>query len=99
MLQGLYWDEQMIGVDFDNVTPSLSDNLLQIWLTFHNDTVYVYDYVLKFSYPAGWVPYFHVSFRSSMRKCFTFDIPFMKNQQVHTFGLKVKNSFFSFAVS
>ena len=35
-----------------------------------------------------------VSFRSSVRKCFTFDIPFLEKKQVFMFGIRVKNSFF-----
>ena len=93
-LQGSYWDERMLDIDFDNVTPSLSDNLLEIWLYLHDLTGYRYDHVLKSSDPAGWVPYFYVSFRSSVRKCFTFDIPFLEKKQVFMFGLRVKNSFF-----
>ena len=60
----------------------------------HDLTGYRYDHVLKSSDPAGWVPYFYVSFRSSVRKCFTFDIPFLEKKQVFMFGLRVKNSFF-----
>ena len=93
-LRGLYWDERMLAINFDSVTPSLADNLLGIWMGFHDKTVYTYDHASNISYPKEWFPYFYISFRSAIRKCFTFDIPFMKNKQIHGFGLRVKNSFF-----
>ena len=93
-LGGFHWDEQMLDIDFDDVTPSLSDNLLEIWLYLHDLTEYRYDHVSKSSYPAGWVPYFYVSFRSSARKCFTFDIPFMEQKPIMFFNIRVRNSFF-----
>ena len=93
-LQGLYWDERMLAINFDSVTPSLADNLLGIWMGFHDKTLYTYDHASNISSPTGWIPVFHISFRSAIRKCFTFDIPFMKNKQLHGFGLRVRNSFF-----
>ena len=68
---------RMIDIDFDNVSTSLADNLLDVWLLFHDDTYYQYNHITKTSDPSGWVPHFYVSFRSSIRKCFTFDMPFM----------------------
>ena len=100
-LQGRYWDDRMLDIDFDNVTVSLSDNLLKVWLILHNSTQYNYVHDEKVSYSSAndwgqhpWVPKFYVSFRSWDRKCFTFDIPFMNGQPVFRFILTVKNSFF-----
>ena len=93
-LQGRHWDEKMIDIDFDKVTTSLADNLLESWLLLHDDTVYHYNQSTKTSDPSGWVPNFYVSFRSSIRKCFTFDMPFMEQQPVNIFGLAMKNEFF-----
>ena len=93
-LQGLHWDDRMIHIDFDNVTVSLSDNLNLIWLQLHNDTMYIYDHVGKISQPSNWKPNFYVSFRSALRKCFTFDIPYLHQQLVFNFAMDVKNTFF-----
>ena len=100
-LQGLHWDKRMLDIDFDNVTISLDDNLKFVWLMLHNSTQYAYNHDEKESVSSAnewgrhpWVPKFYVSFRSWYRKCFTFDIPFMKGQPVFRLILTVKNSFF-----
>ena len=98
-LQGLHWDDRMLDIDFDNVTISLDDNLKFVWLILHNTTHYFYNHgegVLykDYKYPTRWIPHFYVSFRSSIRKCFTFDIPFMKHQPVLWFIMDIANKFF-----
>ena len=93
-LQGLYWDRRMLHVEFDDVTPSLLDNQLTVRLRYHDKTGYYYDHISKYSYPTGWVPYFYVSFRSSARKCFTFDIPFSENKPVKVFAVEMRNNIF-----
>lgn len=93
-LQGLHWDDRMLKIDFDNVTVSLTDNLDFIYIQLHNDTYYIYDNIGGNHQPPGWTPNFYVSFRSSVRKCFTFDIPYLKQQLVSLFGMVIRNSIF-----
>merc|ERR1712020_847497 len=53
----------------------------------HNRTEYVYDFESSVTKPK-WTPTFYVSFRSAFRKCYTFDIPFLRDKilwQVHIF--------------
>ena len=93
-LQGLHWDDRMLNVEYDNVTVSLEDNLNLIWLQLHNDSYYIYHHPGNVSNPPGWRPNFFVSFRSAIRKCFTFDIPFLEEELVFNFATDVRNGIF-----
>lgn len=93
-LKGLYWDDRMVDIDFDNVTVSLSDNLYWINSYLHDYTKYFYNHALKEYDSLGWNPIFYISFRSSHRKCFTFDIPLVEDKLVWIFDVKVDNKFF-----
>ena len=63
-LEGKFWDDQMLRIDYDNVTISLSENLINAHYQTHlRDLV-------------DWNVEHFVSFRSSERKCFTVNAPF-----------------------
>ena len=93
-LQGLYWDDRMPDVDYDNVTVSIFDNLETIGLGMHDGVGYRYYPPFTNPFRTGKIPNFYVSFRSPIRKCFTFDVPFMEDHPVFIFFLKVTNEFF-----
>lgn len=81
-LQGDFWDEKMLNVDYDNVTVSLSDNLLGSY------------YVTQKEKQHAWNPEHHVSFRSSNRKCFTVDAPAAEGNLLWFFGMYINNNIF-----
>ena len=81
-LDGKNWDDRFMTVEYDNVTVSLSDNLMkaEYWtfsaLQFHWNTVH------------------YVSFRSSNRKCFTINAPFNDQEPLWYFDVRIKNEIF-----
>ena len=81
-LQGDIWDERMLDVNYDNVTVSLSDNLL-----------YSY-YVTQEEKQFDWQPIHRISFRSSGRKCFTIDAPIANQSLLWYFGIFMNNNIF-----
>lgn len=81
-LNGQIWDERMLKIDYDNVTVSLSDNLLYAYIRLHNTSGYIY------------TPKSYVSFRSAVRKCFTFDVRFFEKTLVFYLGMYIRNSIF-----
>ena len=94
-LRGLTWDERMMTINFDNVTVSLTDNLKWMAVQLHNDTFYFFDNVENNNFPPEWNPSnFYVSFRSSARKCFSFDIPFMEKELVYILYVSIKSTIF-----
>ena len=78
-LQGKLWDERMLEVDYDNVTISLSDNLLDSEFMTHDRKM------------STWYPFHYVSFRSSRRKCFTINAPFTDQKPIKGLSLFIKN--------
>ena len=88
-LQGRYWDDRMLHIDFDAATVSLKQSLKKIMIKLHDHkrTELVYNFKSSETKPK-WAPTFNVSFRSAFRKCYTFDIPFVRHKilwQVHIF--------------
>ena len=81
-LQGKLWDERMLEVDYDNVTISLSDNLLDSEFMTHDRKL------------STWHPFHYVSFRSSRRKCFTINAPFTDQKPIKGLSLFIKNDIF-----
>ena len=81
-LDGTLWDNRFLRVDYDNVTASLSDNLVAASYLPHkakNLKKYV-----------NWTVNHYVSFRSPKRKCFTIDAPSDENELIRDFDIKVK---------
>ena len=68
-LDGKIWDERFLKVDYDNVTVSLIDNILDAYYMTHKDMVW-----------KNMETNHYVSFRSSQRKCFTIEAPFYEDQ-------------------
>ena len=81
-LEGKLWDERMLDVEYDNVTVSLADNVLDAYVVLQNTTEY------------SWNPKFRVSFRSLERKCFTIDAPDIDQSLNWFFEICIKNDIF-----
>ena len=81
-LQGKIWDDRMLKVDYDDVTVSLSNNLLDSEFMSHDRKMLT------------WNPFHYVSFRSSLRKCFTVNAPFTEQKPIWGLSLYIKNSIF-----
>ena len=64
-LSGKHWDEQMLSIDYDNVTVSLENNLVKSYYRTLDE---------KF---LNYKPIVYVSYRSYIGKCFTIDAPNM----------------------
>ena len=80
-LKGNLWDERMLHVDYDNVTVSMSDNVLgasSIPFTNENGSIES-------------EPDYFISFKSGNRKCFTVNLPILDQKQLFAFKLFVRN--------
>ena len=77
-LDGMLWDNRLLRVDYDNVTASLFDNLVET------------KYMTQEGKYNNWTAYHYVSFRSPNRKCFTIDAPFHENVLISSFDIKLK---------
>ena len=85
-LQGELWDERMLDISYDNVTVSLSDNLLVAAYGTHDRN--------RFGNYSLWEPSHYVSYRSSIRKCFTINAPFLDRVQIEWLTVYIKNDIF-----
>ena len=81
-LKGELWNEEMLYVDYDKVTISLEKNLFR--------------YLVRFSghKPYPMAPNYYTSFRSAVRKCFTFDSPVFENRLIWYLRADIKKSVF-----
>ena len=99
-LQGLLWNDEMLQIDYDDVTVSLEKSLISITMILqergsdgkrikkqylHNE-----NQIDQFE----WKPKFYISFRSSIRKCFTYHIPIIEQHLVYHYRIKIRNSIF-----
>ena len=88
-LDGEIWDDRFLKVDYDNVTVSLIDNILELEYETH-----VASRSNKIM-PKNMDTYHYVSFRSSKRKCFTIDAPFCEDQLLYDFAVNINKRIFS----
>lgn len=98
-LQGLHWDDRMLEIDYDNVTVSMEKSLISTKLILHErgldgKRIAMFYDPKKQNDRISFKLEFYVSFRSSIRKCFTFDIPVIKKHLLYHYIMKVRNSFF-----
>ena len=87
-LKGSLWDQRMANIDYDNVTISLNDFLdyqstHPSWIAFSNGSASI----LPLSN--------HVSLRGDTLKCFSIDVPFIKNELLLGFGMSIRSSIFA----
>ena len=88
-LAGKNWDERMLMVDYDTVTPNFNDYVLKYgYKASHRDFVL---------FDKGWGKKLKPGFKDSSvlsGKCFTIDIPFRKGLVINGFYVFVKSSIF-----
>ena len=81
-LNGEIWDKQMLRVDYDDVSVSLTDTIINAsYITYSSDNFI-------------WDPVHYVSFRSSERKCFTINSPILNTDLLWYFEVTIKNEIF-----
>ena len=83
-LNGDFWDDRFLDVEYDNVTVSLRENLIEAMYKTHSRNIGVID----------WKAEYFVSFRSPERKCFTIKAPFPDEGLLHHSWLKIKKDIF-----
>ena len=109
-LTGDYWDDQMLQVDYDEVTFDINEYLLGLvmyttdWRHINEEEYFGYDHTVytKSSvntseediWPDGQVPKFNTSYRGPSQKCWTVDIPYMPRKNVWTFSAIFDSSIF-----
>lgn len=81
-LEGKIWDDRLLDIDYDNVTVSFATNLLKSKYLTQNRKWY------------DWNPIFYTSLRSSTRKCFTIDAPFIDNELLMQYQNGISNDIF-----
>ena len=97
-LRGLYWDEEMLKVDYDDIKLNLNDYILLYgYKTASRRKIRLYDKQGKVGNKLGRgrnekPGYKEYSFFST--RCFTMDIPFTKGQVISRFELYFKSSIF-----
>ena len=82
-LKGDIWENRFLTIEYDNVTTSLSDNLITAEYNTHSNWEY-----------SKWDPIHFVSFRSSRRKCFTIKAPFHETHLLRNFIFEVDKKIF-----
>jgi hypothetical protein len=107
-LKGEFWDEEMNIVDFDSVTVNLDDYIEGIGISSaKNQTVYhhcsknfndilrrLMGYKCSEETKNNTTNLFILSFKNHQSKCFSFDIPFDKNNIVLKLRILIKTSIF-----
>ena len=96
-LQGYLEDERMTNIDYDKVTLSLGENLLQVSGKMENGT-FLWLYDKENRHPtyidSRGKPKYYTSFRSGLNKCFSFDIPFIEGNLMWSLFIKMKSDSF-----
>ena len=85
-LEGLYWDERLINIDYDNVTIDLDKYLDGVTVILANGSAYDNH---------GQILYY-VGMRSSQMKCFSFESPLLLDVGIGYLVVTVKNSIFPY---
>ena len=81
-LNGNDWNESFLSVDYDDVTVSLSENLIKAEYWTLSDSNH------------DWDVDYYVSFRSAFQKCFTINAPFPEKDLLEGFDVHINNSIF-----
>ena len=95
-LQGKHHDSRMFGIPYDEVTLSLKDFVLQITIKLENDSlISIYNSKdNKSMQNGGSSSSFYVNYRSGIKKCFSFEIPYFQQQLVWSLFIKIKANIF-----
>ena len=89
-LMGRYWSENMTTIDHDIVNIDFQDFLKDVFIRLSNGTQKVSSIDGKDSL----IPAFYVGYSSAIIKCFTFDMPYIKDVQISVFQLTIDKKIF-----
>ena len=81
-LNGELWNDRMLGMEYDDVTMSLTNNILEAHYHTHQGKKYT------------WNPDHYISFRSAERKCFSINPPLSNMSLLWYFTIRINNAIF-----
>ena len=98
-LQGKYSDDRMYRINYDDVTRSAEDFLLQMSIKLEDGTtIMIHD---ANNQSTGIPPhqriggsFYSVNYRSGIKKCFSFNVPYMRRRLVWSLFIKFKADIF-----
>ena len=93
-LQGKLQDERMTHIPYDNVTISMDDSLMEISGKLENGSIIrVYNTADENEvHSSATDPPYYINFRSGVKKCFSFDIPYIYRTVVWSWFIKIRTS-------
>ena len=100
-MDGEYWNDRMIDVNYEKVTLNISDYVLGFvsktpawtaWIPYGDEYI-IYDHTKNIQTLKNgsistydWIPKMYTSYAGSVQKCMTVDIPFTQGKKVWTFA-------------
>ena len=93
-IQGNYWDTRMVNIDYDDVTVSLEDFLIEMGVQYGNFSTRTLKNNFRKVRENEDMPRFYVSDRNGGSKCFTFIMPYIQKMPIVSFFFRVKASIF-----
>ena len=85
-LEGKYWDDRMLNIDYDDVTIDLDEYLDFAEITLENGSKSIFH----------GKKLYYVSQRSPLMKCYSFDVPYLPDIGIEFLAIRIKNSIFPF---
>ena len=93
-IQGNYWDSRMSSIDYDEVTVSLEDYMIEIGVQYGNFTTRIWRDKFKQGRKYTEMPSFYVTDRNGGSKCFSFNMPYIERVPVVSFFLRMTTDIF-----
>ena len=93
-LLGELWDERMLNIDYDAVTVSLEDYMLEIGVQYGNFTIRTWSKQYNNLNNIKDVPNIHITNRDGGSKCYTFTLPYVHNVPVISFFARINKDIF-----
>lgn len=93
-IQGNHWDNRMSSIDYDDVTVSLEDYIIEIGVQYGNFTTRVWRNNFREGSKPRDMPSFYISGRNWGSKCFSFNMPYVKGVPVVSFIVGIKADIF-----
>ena len=93
-IQGNYWDNRMLSIDYDDVTVSLEDYMIEVGVQYGNFTTRIWTDAFIQGRKHTDMPSFYVSNRNGGSKCFTFNMPYVEKVPVVAFFMRMTADIF-----
>lgn len=93
-IQGIYWDDRMTSIDYDDVTVSLEDYMTEIGVQYGNFSTRIWHDNFHKEREYENMPSFYVSNRNGGSKCFSFTMPYVKKIPVVSFFVRINADIF-----